>query len=116
MIPIKKFDGRNCIGPSAPAALAPSCTPGWFDCPLSDSTVPMAARIAQGRPGQVAAAAWYSASIAGGIEEVAADGAEGGPLPTPRKEAAEATTAVPTSAAHAPTAAMAPAAALIGRK
>ncbi|MGO9854388.1 MAG: hypothetical protein ACLPYY_05005, partial [Acidimicrobiales bacterium] len=50
MTHFEKFDGRNCIGPSAPAALAPSCTPGWFDCPLSDSTVPMAARIVQGRP------------------------------------------------------------------
>jgi hypothetical protein len=48
--------GSNCIGPSAPAALAPLCTPGRFDWPLSDSTVPMAARIVQGKPGQVAAA------------------------------------------------------------
>jgi len=54
--------------------------------------------------------------MAGGIEEVAAEGAEGAPLPTPRKETAEATTAVPTDAVHAPTAAMAPATALIGRK
>ena len=30
--------GSNCIGPSAPAALAPLCTPGSVDCPLSDST------------------------------------------------------------------------------
>jgi hypothetical protein len=37
--------GSNCIGPSAPAELAPLCTPDKFDCPLSDSTVPMAARI-----------------------------------------------------------------------
>ena len=29
-----------------------------FDCPLSDSTVPMAARIVQGSPGHVAAACW----------------------------------------------------------
>jgi hypothetical protein len=42
--------------------------------------------------------------------------AEGAPLPTPRKETAEATTAIADNAAHAPTAAMAPATALIGRK
>jgi len=37
--------------------------------------------------------------MAGGILEVAAEEAEGAPLPTPRKETAEATTAVPTSPA-----------------
>jgi len=41
---------------------------------------------------------------------------QGAPLPTPRKDTAEATTAVPTGAAHAATAAMAAATALIGRK
>jgi hypothetical protein len=50
------FGGRNCIGPSAPAELAPECTPGRLDVPLDDSTVPMAASTVQGRPGQVAAA------------------------------------------------------------
>jgi hypothetical protein len=47
--------------------------------------------------------------MAGGIVEVAAEGEEGAPLPTPRKETAEATIAVPTAAT-------APARALIGRK
>ena len=58
--------GSNCIGPSAPAPLAPEWTPGRSEVPLADSTVPMAASTVQGRPGQVAAASWYSASIAAG--------------------------------------------------
>ena len=49
--------GSNCIGPSAPAELAPECTPGRFEVPLPDSTVPMAASTVHGSPGQVAAAA-----------------------------------------------------------
>ncbi len=66
MLPSENVDGSNCIGPSAPAELAPPCTPGRFDCPLSDSTVPMAARTVQGRPGHVDAAAWYSVSNGAG--------------------------------------------------
>ena len=48
--------GSNCIGPSAPAPLAPEWTPGRFEVPFPDSTVPMAASTVQGSPGQVAAA------------------------------------------------------------
>ncbi len=75
----------------------------------------MAANTVHRRPEQLAAACWQRASTAGGIVEVAAEGEDGAPLPTPRKETAEATTAVPTKAAHVPTAATAPARAPIGR-
>ena len=54
--------GSNCIGPSAPAGLAPLDTPGATDRPLSLSTRPMAASTVQSRPAQVAAAARSSAS------------------------------------------------------
>jgi hypothetical protein len=37
-----------CIGPCAPPALEPECTPGRFDVPFPDSTVPMAASTVQG--------------------------------------------------------------------
>ena len=47
------------MGPSAPAKLAPECTPGAFDWPLPDSTVPMPASTDQGSPGQVCAASMY---------------------------------------------------------
>ena len=63
--------GSNCIGPSAPAPLEPEWTPGRSEVPFPDSTVPMAASTVQGRPGQVAAASWYSASIAAGMPPVA---------------------------------------------
>lgn len=53
MSPNERFAGRNCIDPSAPAALAPLCTPGRVDSPLSDSIVPLAARTVHGRPGHV---------------------------------------------------------------
>ena len=39
-----------CIGPAAPNALAPLCTPGSADRPWLDSTSPMPARIVQGIP------------------------------------------------------------------
>ena len=64
--------GSNCIGPSAPAPLAPEWTPGRFEVPFPDSTVPMAASTVQGRPGQVAAAAWYNESISAGMALLAA--------------------------------------------
>ena len=52
------MDGSNCMGPSAPAGLAPDRTPGAFDWPFPDSTVPMAANTDQESPGQVEAARW----------------------------------------------------------
>ena len=51
-----------CIGPSAPLGFAPERTPGALLKPLFDSTVPIAARIVHGSPGQVAAARWYRSS------------------------------------------------------
>src|ERR1700760_3553249 len=39
-----------CIGPAAPNALAPLCTPGKVVGPLALSTVPMPARIVHGTP------------------------------------------------------------------
>ena len=84
--------GSNCMGPSAPAELAPEWTPGRSEVPLPDSTVPMAASTVQGSPGQVAAASWYRASMADGICVVAAAltgrcrrrrGADADPAPAP---------------------------------
>ena len=101
------------MGPSAPAALAPLCTPGKVDCPLSDSTVPMAASTVQGKPGQVAAARWYRVSMAGGILEVAADVAVGW-TSMPNMAMADPTTAVPSKPTTSPSATSAPTALLIG--
>ena len=39
-----------CIGPAAPNALAPLCTPGSLLRPSSLSTLPMPARITHGTP------------------------------------------------------------------
>src|ERR1700726_1835257 len=39
-----------CIGPAAPNALDPLCTPGRVVWPLSLSTVPIPARIGHGTP------------------------------------------------------------------
>ena len=39
-----------CIGPAAPKAFDPLCTPGRVVWPLSLSTVPIPARIVQGTP------------------------------------------------------------------
>ena len=48
--------GSNCMGPSAPAALAPDHTPGRVELPLPVSTVPMAASTDQSSPAQREAA------------------------------------------------------------
>lgn len=69
---------------------------------MSDSTVPMAARTVQGRPGQTTAAVWYSVSMVGGMVEVAAVEPDGALLATPSTESADATTVVPMSPAVAP--------------
>ena len=39
-----------CIGPAAPKAFDPLCTPGSVVWPLSLSTVPIPARIVHGTP------------------------------------------------------------------
>jgi hypothetical protein len=44
------------MGPSAPEPFDPLCTPGAFEVPFPDSTVPIAASTVQGRPGHVDAA------------------------------------------------------------
>ena len=75
--------GSNCIGPSAPAPLAPDQTPGSVDWPLSVSTVPMAASTDHERPGQVAAAARYNESIPAGMALLAAALTPIAPPPAP---------------------------------
>ena len=62
-----KVAGSNCIGPSAPAELAPLCTPGSGERPWPDSTSPIPASTDQGSPGQVWAASMYHISQAGGM-------------------------------------------------
>ncbi len=47
-----------CMGPAAPAKLAPERTPGAVERPWSVSTLPMAASTDQGSPGQLSAAVW----------------------------------------------------------
>ena len=88
-----KVAGSNCIGPCAPAALDPECTPGSDEEPLADSTVPMAASTVHDRPGQPAAACWYRARMAGGMTAAAALGCG----PEPSTSAASAAPAAPTS-------------------
>jgi hypothetical protein len=70
---------------------------------LSDSIVPIAANTVQGNPGQVVDADWYSVSMAGGIEAVAAAVAAG--APPPKTVAAEPTTTTPSNETRAPKAA-----------
>src|SRR5436305_14901615 len=54
---LRQVDGRNCIGPSAPADDGPSLAPSAL------STSPMAASTVQDRPGQYSAAdSWYRSS------------------------------------------------------
>ena len=98
--------GSNCIGPSAPAPLAPEWTPGRLEVPFPDSTVPMAARTVQGSPGQVTAAAWYNESISAGMALLAAaltpmdptvPSAPTAPLPPVPPESAALTTPVATA-------------------
>jgi hypothetical protein len=88
--------GSNCIGPSAPAGFEPLCTPGMSDWPLSDSTVPMAACTIQGRPMQLAAAAFlvqgqHGRGDAGRCRPAC-------PPSPPKSETADATTAMPYAA------------------
>ena len=47
-----------CMGPAAPAKLAPERTPGAVERAWSVSTLPMAASTDQGSPGQLSAAVW----------------------------------------------------------
>ncbi len=61
-----KVAGSNCIGPSAPAPLAPDHTPGAVDRPFPLSTVPMAASTDQDSPGHRPAACWYNVTQAVG--------------------------------------------------
>ena len=70
-----KVAGSNCIGPSAPAPLAPLDTPGRLDRPLSLSTRPIAASTLHDNPGHRAAAAWSSSTHEAGTA--------GPPVPDP---------------------------------
>src|SRR5579863_724861 len=79
------------MGPSAPARFRPEWTPGSWESPLSDSTVPTAASTAQDRPGHRPAASTYRRSIGPGIRASPPD--EGGAAPS------AACTALPISVA-----------------
>lgn len=56
------MDGRNCIGPTAPAE---EIMVGWR--PWSVSTLPIAARIVHDSPRHSGAARWYRASMTRGM-------------------------------------------------